>query len=113
MRLPQGNFQMQNLRIGKAFMKRLALHWSLIDRTTKLRQKEALVEFKLNLLGAIRVEDKMQEGDKLETAISIGLSCKLLCANTQQIIINGTSEVECRNILAYARDKFGVRSSSG
>ena len=86
----------------------------MINQTAKLPQKEALVEFKLNLLfGATGVEDKMQEGDKLETAISIGLSCKLLCANMQQIIINGTSEVECRNLLAYARDKFGVRSSSG
>jgi phospholipid-transporting ATPase len=29
------------------------------------------------------------------------------------MIINGTSEVVCRNLLADAREKFGVRSSSG
>ena len=31
----------------------------------------------------------------------------------QQIIINGTSEVECRNLLADAKAKYGVKSSSG
>ncbi|KAF9598117.1 hypothetical protein IFM89_025353 [Coptis chinensis] len=102
---------------------------SLTDRTTKLRQTAALIECRLNLLGATAIEDKLQEGvpetieslrqagikvwvltgDKQETAISIGLSCKLLTSDMQQIIINGYSEDECRNLLADAKTKYGVK----
>jgi len=68
------------------------------DRAEKLRQMVAPIECNVKLLGATRIEDKLQEGvpeatesiwqagikvwvltgDKQETAISIGLSCKLL-----------------------------------
>ncbi|GKV04321.1 hypothetical protein SLEP1_g16490 [Rubroshorea leprosula] len=105
---------------------------SLIDRTMKLRQTAALIECNLNLLGATAIEDKLQDGvpeaiealrqagikvwvltgDKQETAISIGLSCKLLTPDMQQIIINGNSEEECRNLLADAMTKYGVQSSN-
>ncbi|GKV03015.1 hypothetical protein SLEP1_g15380 [Rubroshorea leprosula] len=103
---------------------------SLIDRTLKLRQTAALIECNLNLLGATAIDDKLQDGvpeaiealrqaglkvwlltgDKQETAISIGLSCKLLTTDMQQIIINGNSEEECRNLLADAKTKYGVQS---
>lgn len=84
---------------------------SIHDRTAKLRQAfQALIECDLTLLGATGIEDKLQEGvpeaieslrqagikvwvltgDKQETAISIGLSCRLLTQYMQQIIINGT-----------------------
>ncbi|XVF29726.1 hypothetical protein REPUB_Repub15cG0147100 [Reevesia pubescens] len=105
---------------------------SLIDRGAKLRQTAALVECNLNLLGATAIEDKLQDGvpeaiealrqagmkvwvltgDKQETAISIGLSCKLLTADMQQIIINGNSEEECRNLLADAKIRYGVQSAN-
>ncbi|OMP06880.1 Cation-transporting P-type ATPase [Corchorus olitorius] len=105
---------------------------SLIDRAAKLRQTAALVECNLNLLGATAIEDKLQDGvpeaiealrqagikvwvltgDKQETAISIGLSCKLLTADMQQIIINGNSEEDCRNLLADAKTKYGLQSSN-
>ncbi|GAB2300782.1 hypothetical protein Dimus_034818 [Dionaea muscipula] len=104
---------------------------SLTDRTTKLRQTAALVECNLRLLGATGVEDKLQDGvpeaieslrqagikvwvltgDKQETAISIGLSCKLLTTDMHQIIINGNSEEECRNLLAEAKSKYCARLS--
>ncbi|KAE9622304.1 putative phospholipid-translocating ATPase [Lupinus albus] len=104
---------------------------SLTDRTAKLRQTASLIECNLKLLGATGIDDKLQEGvpeaieslrqagikvwvltgDKQETAISIGLSCKLLSPDMEQIIINGTSEVECRNLLDEAKAKYGVRSS--
>lgn len=104
---------------------------ALTDRASKLRQTAALIECNLNLLGATGIEDKLQEGvpeaieslrqagikvwvltgDKQETAISIGLSCKLLSSDMQQIVINGTSEEECRNLLGDAIAKYGVRSS--
>ncbi|XP_048236132.1 phospholipid-transporting ATPase 1 isoform X1 [Ricinus communis] len=104
---------------------------SLTDRVTKLRQTAALIECDLNLLGATGIEDKLQDGvpeaieslrqagikvwvltgDKQETAISIGLSCKLLTMDMVQIIINGNSENECRRLLADAKAKYGVKSS--
>ncbi|MED6186482.1 hypothetical protein PIB30_067061 [Stylosanthes scabra] len=105
---------------------------SLHERAAKLRQTAAFIECNLKLLGATGIEDKLQEGvpeaieslrqagikvwvltgDKQETAISIGLSCKLLTADMQQIIINGTSEVDCRNLLGDAKAKYGVKSST-
>ncbi|XP_039071017.1 phospholipid-transporting ATPase 1-like isoform X2 [Hibiscus syriacus] len=105
---------------------------SLIDRAAKLRQTAALVECNLNLLGATAIEDKLQDGvpeaiealrqagikvwvltgDKQETAISIGLSCKLLTADMLQIIINGNSEEECRNLLTDAKTRHGVQPAS-
>lgn len=105
---------------------------SLTDRSLKLRQTAALIECNLKLLGATAIEDKLQDGvpeaieslrqagikvwvltgDKQETAISIGVSCKLLTADMQQIVINGTSEGECRNLLCDAMEKYGVKSSN-
>ncbi|KAJ7961065.1 Phospholipid-transporting ATPase [Quillaja saponaria] len=106
---------------------------SLTDRGVKLRQTAAFIECNLKLLGATAIEDKLQDGvpeaieslrqagikvwvltgDKQETAISIGLSCKLLTTDMHKIIINGTSEVECRNLLADAMAKYDVKSSFG
>ncbi|KAG6744392.1 hypothetical protein POTOM_053112 [Populus tomentosa] len=105
---------------------------SLTDRAAKLRQTAALIECDLNLLGATAIEDKLQEGvpeaieslrqagikvwvltgDKQETAISIGLSCKLLAPDMEQIIINGNSENECRKLLADAKAKCGLKPSN-
>lgn len=105
---------------------------SLTDRSLKLRQTAATIECNLKLLGATAIEDKLQDGvpeaieslrqagikvwvltgDKQETAISIGLSCKLLTADMQQIIINGNSEDECRNLLTDSMLKYGVTSSN-
>ncbi|KAH9603626.1 hypothetical protein KSS87_014153 [Heliosperma pusillum] len=103
---------------------------SLSDRSAKMRQTATLIECNLRLLGATGIEDKLQDGvpeaieslrqagikvwvltgDKQETAISIGLSCRLLTTDMQQIIINGTSEQECRNLLADAKSKYLVTS---
>ncbi|CAH9134722.1 unnamed protein product [Cuscuta epithymum] len=104
---------------------------SLTDRTAKLRQTAALIECNLTLLGATAIEDKLQEGvpeaieslrqagikvwvltgDKQETAISIGLSCKLLTSNMNKIIINGNSEDECKRLLSDAKAKYGIKSA--
>ncbi|XP_042045795.1 phospholipid-transporting ATPase 1-like [Salvia splendens] len=105
---------------------------SLTDRVVKLHQTAALIECNLTLLGATAIEDKLQEGvpeaieslrqagikvwvltgDKQETAISIALSCRLLTADMQQIIINGNSEHECRKLLCDANAKYHVNSAS-
>ncbi|KAL5217647.1 hypothetical protein ABZP36_018331 [Zizania latifolia] len=104
---------------------------SMTERSAKLRQAAALVECNLTLLGATGIEDKLQDGvpeaieslrqagikvwvltgDKQETAISIGRSCQLLTQNMDLIIINGSSEFECRRLLADAKTKFGIKSS--
>lgn len=103
---------------------------SLTDRALKLRQTASLIESNLNILGATGIEDRLQDGvpetieslrqagikvwvltgDKQETAISIGLSCKLLTIDMQQIVINGNSEDECKNLLADAKAKYGIKS---
>ncbi|CAD6211092.1 unnamed protein product [Miscanthus lutarioriparius] len=104
---------------------------SMHERSAKLRQAAGLVECNLTLLGATAIEDKLQDGvpeaieslrqagikvwvltgDKQETAISIGLSCRLLTQTMHSIIINGSSEVECRRLLAEAKAKFGIKSA--
>ncbi|KAG6603532.1 Phospholipid-transporting ATPase 1, partial [Cucurbita argyrosperma subsp. sororia] len=106
---------------------------SLTERAVKLRQTAALIECDLKLLGATAIEDKLQDGvpeaieslrqagikvwiltgDKQETAISIGLSCKLLTPDMQSIIVNGNSEYDCRKLLADAIEKYGIKSTQG
>ncbi|KAL6902032.1 hypothetical protein ACP4OV_004908 [Aristida adscensionis] len=104
---------------------------SMHERSAKLRQAAGLVECNLTLLGATGIEDKLQDGvpeaieslrqagikvwvltgDKQETAISIGLSCRLLTQSMNTIIINGSSEFECRHLLADAKAKNGIKSA--
>ncbi|WVZ56839.1 hypothetical protein U9M48_007313 [Paspalum notatum var. saurae] len=104
---------------------------SMHERSAKLRQAAGLVECNLTLLGATGIEDKLQDGvpeaieslrqagikvwvltgDKQETAISIGLSCRLLTQSMHKIIINGSSEDECKCLLAEAKAKFGIKSA--
>ncbi|KAJ6922656.1 phospholipid-transporting ATPase 1-like isoform X1 [Populus alba x Populus x berolinensis] len=105
---------------------------SLTDRAARLRQTAALIECDLHLLGATAIEDKLQEGvpeaieslrqagikvwvltgDKQETAMSIGLSCKLLTPDMEKIIINGNSENDCRKLLSDAKAKCGLNLSN-
>lgn len=106
---------------------------SLTDRSSKLCQTASFCECSLNLLGATGIEDKLQEGvpetieslreagikvwvltgDKQDTAISIGLSCKLLTSNMQRIVVNGNSENECQELLSDAMVRYGVKSTKG
>lgn len=105
---------------------------SLTDRSSKLRQTAALIECNLTLIGATAIEDKLQDGvpeaieslrqagvkvwvltgDKQETAISIGLSCRLLTADMRQIIINGNSEDDCRKLLCDAKAKYCMKPAN-
>ncbi|KAI3979152.1 hypothetical protein MKX01_016977 [Papaver californicum] len=96
---------------------------ALMGRAHLLRGLAYDVEKKVKLLGASGIEDKLQQGvpeaieslrqagikvwvltgDKQETAISIGYSCKLLTDNMTQIIINSNSKESCRKSLKDAR----------
>ncbi|XP_019484036.1 PREDICTED: phospholipid-transporting ATPase IA [Hipposideros armiger] len=95
---------------------------SVQNRLLKLEESYELIEKNLQLLGATAIEDKLQDqvpetietlmkadiklwiltGDKQETAINIGHSCKLLRKNMGMIVINegsldGTRETLSRH----------------
>lgn len=95
---------------------------ALIGRASLLRSVATSIENNLSLLGASGIEDKLQQGvpeaiealrqagikvwvltgDKQETAISIGYSCKLLTSQMTQIIINSNSKESCGKSLQEA-----------
>ncbi|XP_077241181.1 phospholipid-transporting ATPase 1-like [Tasmannia lanceolata] len=96
---------------------------SLMGRASLLRAVAVNVESNLSILGVSAIEDKLQQGvpeaieslrqagikvwvltgDKQETAISIGYSCKLLTSDMTQIIINSNSKESCRKSLEDAK----------
>ncbi|CAN6448428.1 unnamed protein product [Victoria cruziana] len=106
---------------------------ALIGRPILLRSVAAKFETNLSLLGASAIEDKLQEGvpeaieslrqaeikvwvltgDKQETAISIGYSCRLLTEEMVQIIINSDSKESCRKILQEAKPTTDGRLREG
>lgn len=87
-----------------------------------LLRSVANIECSIHLLGATGIEDKLQDGvpeaiealrqanikvwiltgDKQETAISIGYSCKLLTNDMTQIVINNNSKESCQRSLVEA-----------
>lgn len=84
---------------------------SMENRSEKLDAVAELIEKDLELLGATAIEDKLQEGvpetihllqdagikiwvltgDRQETAINIGMSCKLLAEDMNLLIVNETN----------------------
>ncbi|XP_072996972.1 phospholipid-transporting ATPase 1 [Typha latifolia] len=95
---------------------------ALFGRASLLRAVATNIECNLHILGASGIEDKLQQGvpeaieslrqagikvwvltgDKQETAISIGYSCKLLSNEMTQIVINSHSKESCRKNLEDA-----------
>lgn len=96
---------------------------ALTGRAKQLREVALSIESDISILGATGIEDKLQQGvpeaieslrqagikvwvltgDKQETAISIGYSCKLLTNEMTQIIINSNSMESCRRSLEDAK----------
>ncbi|CAG7734664.1 unnamed protein product [Allacma fusca] len=95
------------------------------EREEKLEDAANLIEQNLQLLGATAIEDKLQDmvpetiaallkagisvwvltGDKQETAINIGYSCRLLNQSMELLIINQDSLDATRDcILRYVND---------
>ncbi|CCD26430.1 aminophospholipid-translocating P4-type ATPase DRS2 NDAI_0H02560 [Naumovozyma dairenensis CBS 421] len=93
---------------------------TLDDRSTKIDEVANLIEQNLFLIGATAIEDKLQDevpktihtlqeagikiwvltGDKQETAINIGMSCRLLTEEMNLLIINEeTKEDTKQNML--------------
>ncbi|CAL8355989.1 unnamed protein product [Merluccius merluccius] len=94
---------------------------SLQNRSLKLEESYELIEKNLQLLGATAIEDKLQDkvpetietlikadikiwiltGDKQETAINIGHSCRLLTKNMGMLVINEDTLDATRETLSY------------
>lgn len=85
---------------------------SIQDRETKMSILQDEIEKELVLVGVTAIEDKLQQdvgntihilkeagiqiwvltGDKIETAINVGLSCNLLNDNMNKLIIDGKTD---------------------
>ncbi|XP_071029755.1 LOW QUALITY PROTEIN: probable phospholipid-transporting ATPase IA [Oncorhynchus clarkii lewisi] len=94
---------------------------ALQNRTLKLEESYELIEKNLHLLGATAIEDKLQDkvpetietlmkadikiwiltGDKQETAINIGYSCKLLTKNMGMLVMNEDTLDATRETLSH------------
>ncbi|KAF0917505.1 hypothetical protein E2562_020617 [Oryza meyeriana var. granulata] len=95
---------------------------AVLGRGNLLRTVAANIENNICILGATGIEDKLQDGvpeaieslrqadikvwiltgDKQETAISIGYSCKLLTNDMTQIVLNNNSKESCKRSLEEA-----------
>lgn len=103
------------------------------NRERKVEDAASLIETNLVLLGATAIEDKLQDGvpetiaalleakiklwvltgDKQETAINIGYSCRLLQQGMDLIIMNEDSLDNTRtSITAHTSNMFAAASSS-
>eukprot|EP00055_Hartaetosiga_balthica_P013214 m.66930 g.66930 ORF g.66930 m.66930 type:complete len:1162 (+) comp8199_c0_seq1:30-3515(+) len=97
---------------------------SLVDRAQRLDDAAELIERDLFLLGATAIEDKLQDdvpntisalidagikvwvctGDKQETAINIGFSCKLLNSSMDLLIVGNMSTAS--EMLQWCEEEF-------
>lgn len=95
---------------------------AVFGRGNLLRAVAAQIESNVRILGASGIEDKLQKGvpeaieslrqagmrvwvltgDKQETAISIGYSCKLLTNDMTQIVINNNTMETCKKSIEDA-----------
>uniref|UniRef100_A0A673GAZ2 Phospholipid-transporting ATPase n=1 Tax=Sinocyclocheilus rhinocerous TaxID=307959 RepID=A0A673GAZ2_9TELE len=100
---------------------------SLQNRALKMEESYELIEKNLQLLGATAIEDKLQDkvpetietlmkadikiwiltGDKQETAINIGHSCKLLTKNMGLLVINEDTLDGTRETLSHHCSMLG------
>ncbi|XP_062856750.1 phospholipid-transporting ATPase IA isoform X2 [Trichomycterus rosablanca] len=100
---------------------------SLQNRALKMEESYELIEKNLQLLGATAIEDKLQDrvpetietlmkadikiwiltGDKQETAINIGHSCKLLTKNMGLLVINEETLDGTRETLSHHCSMMG------
>lgn len=84
------------------------------DREKKMEEVQDIIEQNLTLVGATAIEDKLQDkvgetieylrktgikvwvltGDKIETAINIGISCRLINNKMEKLIVDGVTREE-------------------
>ncbi|XP_051154050.1 probable phospholipid-transporting ATPase IA isoform X2 [Leptopilina boulardi] len=97
------------------------------NRDAKIEDAANIIENKLTLLGATAIEDQLQDqvpetiqaliqadikvwvltGDKQETAINIGYSCKLITNTMLLIIVNESSLDKTREVIVQHCHDFG------
>ncbi|XP_066252376.1 probable phospholipid-transporting ATPase IA isoform X2 [Euwallacea similis] len=100
---------------------------SIQHREEKIEEASNLIERKLRLIGATAIEDKLQEGvpetiatllkadiniwvltgDKQETAINIGYSCRLISQGMQIIMLNEDGLDSVREAILRHCDELG------
>jgi len=100
--MSQAEYDAWNVKYQEANM-------TIVGREEKIDQVAVELEKNFTLIGSTAIEDKLQDGvgdtiqfmkdagikvwvltgDKVETAINIGYSCKLLNNDMNQFIING------------------------
>lgn len=105
---------------------------SLVDRDDRVAEVAEKLEFDFDLVGSTALEDKLQDGvpetiemirnagiklwvltgDKIETAINIGYSCKLLDDDLLQPIINGTRSVEINEQICDAENEANLPANA-
>ncbi|XP_014614054.1 PREDICTED: probable phospholipid-transporting ATPase IA isoform X2 [Polistes canadensis] len=101
---------------------------SMTNRESKLDHAADLIENNLTLLGATAIEDQLQDevpetiqallradinvwvltGDKQETAINIGYSCRLITHGMPLYIINESSLDKTREVITQRCQDFGI-----
>lgn len=101
------------------------------DRENKMTNLQEEIEVNMEMSGATAIEDKLQTdvgstisylketgikvwvltGDKIETAINIGYSCKLLSNNMEQIIVNEKEESEVSRVIKEQTKRISTKNS--
>ena len=103
------------------------------NRAEELDKAAELIEHDLTLLGATAIEDKLQEGvpdtihtlqtagikvwvltgDRQETAINIGMSCKLISEDMTLLVVNEESAEATRQNLQKKMDAINSQRAGG
>lgn len=103
------------------------------NRADELDKAAELIEHDLTLLGATAIEDKLQEGvpdtiatlqsagikiwvltgDRQETAINIGMSCKLISEDMSLLIVNEESKEATRDNIQKKLSAINSQSQGG
>lgn len=102
------------------------------NKTELLEEHSAALETQLEYLGITAIEDKLQKGvpetiellmesniklwvltgDKEETAVEIGKSCKLIGENCEVLVLSSESEEELTKKLVEFEDRIGTQNKS-
>ena len=109
---------------------------STVNRDKELAKVAELIEFDFELIGSTAIEDKLQEdvgqtiydikragiqvwvltGDKVETAINIGFSCRLLSTEMNMFVLEKVKpkevKVEVNNALAQQNVTKAARENA-
>ena len=122
--IPKKDYEAWNLQYYEATL-------SLNDREQKITDLQDVIERELELVGATAIEDKLQDnvgdtiaslkeagmqiwvltGDKIETAINIGFSCKLLNDSLEKILVDGKDKNEVENGLKSGVSKVNEKKN--